>query len=71
MIQKSSGGISAMAASVGTAAATSHDAKLISTPKLRAISVPIGLAAIAVSHSADERLRLTMPENIRKLPSRG
>ena len=35
-----------------------------------AISAPIGLAAIAVSHSADERLRLTMPENIRKLPRR-
>ena len=36
----------------------------------RAISVPSGLAAIAVSQSADDRLRLAMPENIRKAPRR-
>jgi hypothetical protein len=28
------------------------------------------LATIAVSHNADETLRLAMPENIRKPPSR-
>ena len=38
---------------------------VISTPELRAISAPSGLAAIAVNHSADDRLRLTMPENMR------
>ena len=36
----------------------------------RAISVPSGLAAIAVSHSADDTLRLAMPENIRNAPTR-
>jgi len=39
--------------------------KFIVTPKLRASSAPNGLAAIAVNHSADDRLRLAMPENIR------
>ena len=48
----------------------SQEPKLISTPSRFAMSAPIGLAAIAVSHSAEDRLRLTMPENIRKLPSR-
>ncbi len=42
----------------------------ISTPAPRAISVPSGLAAIAVSQSADETLRLTAPENIRNAPRR-
>ncbi len=60
-----------MAASVGTDAASSHEPKPISTPNVRAISAPIGLAAIAVNHSADDRLRLAMPENIRNVPSRG
>src|SRR5262245_61128687 len=64
------GGMRIIAISVGTDAATSHDANEISTPDARAISAPIGLAAIAVSHNADDRLRLTMPENIRKLPRR-
>ena len=62
-----SGGISAMPASVGSDAASSHEPNPISTPNDRAISAPSGLAAIAVSQSADERLRLTMPENIRKV----
>src|SRR5690348_8081065 len=34
------------------------------------MSAPSGFAAIAVSQSADERLRLTMPEYMRKAPSR-
>ena len=58
-------GISAIAASVGTDDATSQDPKFIVTPKLRAISAPSGLAAMAVNHNADDRLRLAMPENIR------
>ena len=70
MIRYSTSGISTMPASVGTDAASSQDPNPISTPKPFAISAPIGLAAIAVSHSAEERLRLTMPENIRKLPRR-
>ena len=68
--QWSSGGISAIASSVGSDDATSQLPNPISTPKVRAISAPSGLAAIAVSQSADERLRLAMPENIRKLPTR-
>ena len=63
-----SGGMSAMPTSVGSEAASSHDPNPISTPNDRAISAPIGLAAIAVIQSADDRLRLTMPENIRKRP---
>ena len=59
-----------MPAIVGTDAASSHEPNPISTPNVLAISVPIGLAAIAVSHSAEERLRLTMPENIRNAPRR-
>ena len=59
-----------MPAIVGTDAASSHVPNPISTPNPFAISAPIGLAAIAVSQSAEERLRLTMPENIRKLPRR-
>src|SRR5262249_16858635 len=63
-------GIRTMPASVGTEAATSHEPKAMSTPKVFAISVPSGFDAIAVSQSADERLRLTIPENIRKVPTR-
>src|SRR5262245_51050875 len=55
---------------VGTADARNHEPKPISTPKLRAIAVPRGFAAIAVSQSADDRLRLTMPENMRNDPRR-
>src|SRR5262245_51572011 len=62
--------MTAIASSVGTDEAISHEPKPMSTPKWRAISVPSGLAAIAVSQRADDRLRLTMPENIRKDPSR-
>ena len=68
--QRSSSGISSIAVSVGTQAATSHEPNPISTPNVLAISVPSGLAAIAVSHNVDERLRLTMPENIRNAPTR-
>ena len=39
---------------------------MISTPRVLAISAPSGLAAMAVSQSADESVRLAMPENIRK-----
>ncbi len=42
----------------------------LSTPAPLAISVPSGLAAMAVSHSADDTLRLAMPEYIRNAPSR-
>src|SRR5262245_33806646 len=59
-----------MAQTVGTDAASSHRPKPISTPAARAISVPSGLAAIAVSHSADDTLRLAMPEYMRKAPTR-
>ena len=65
MIRWSTHGSSAIAASVGTAEATSQVPKFMVTPKLRAISAPSGLAAMAVNHNADDRLRLTMPENIR------
>jgi hypothetical protein len=68
---KSTSGISAIAVRVGTEAASSQDPNPISTPKVRAISAPIGFAAIAVNHSADDRLRLAIPENIRKAPRRG
>ena len=68
---KSTNGSSAIAASVGTDEASSHDPKPISTPKVRAISAPSGFAAIAVNQSADDRLRLAIPENIRKVPRRG
>jgi hypothetical protein len=36
---------------------------------LRAISAPSGFAAIAVNQSADDRLRLTMPEYMMNAPS--
>ena len=70
MMRKSTIGSSTIAVNVGTEAATNHVPKPISRPCLRAISHPSGFAAIAVSQSADDRLRLAMPENIRKLPSR-
>src|SRR6185436_19490492 len=70
MMRSSSHGSSTMAVSVGTDDAMNHETKLISSQALRASSAPSGLAAIAVNHSADDRLRLTMPENIRKLPRR-
>ena len=65
MIRCSRNGISIIAASVGTDAATSHEPNVIVKPELRASSAPSGLPAIAVNHSADDRLRLTMPENIK------
>jgi hypothetical protein len=68
--QRSSGGISAIPTSVGADAASHHEANPMSTPKVLAISTPSGLATIAVNQSADDRLRLTMPEYIRKLPTR-
>ena len=68
---KSSQGSNAIATSVGTDEATSHEPKPISRPWPRAISAPSGLAAIAVNHSADDTVRLAMPENIRKAATRG
>ena len=59
-----------MAQIVGTDAARSHRPNPISSPTSRAISAPSGLAAIAVSHNADDRLRLAMPEYIKNAPSR-
>ena len=70
MMRKSTIGSSTIAVNVGTEAATNHLPKPISRPYLRAISHPSGFAAIAVSHSAEDRLRLAIPENIRKLPRR-
>src|SRR5215204_1104383 len=55
-------GSSAIAQIVGTDAATSQ--------RPNPMSAPSGLAAIAVSHKADDRLRLVIPENIKKAPSR-
>ena len=71
IIVNSSQGSNAIATSVGTDAATSHEPKPISRPWPRAISAPSGLAAIAVNHSADDTVRLAMPENIRNAPTRG
>jgi hypothetical protein len=68
--RKSSSGKSTIAVSVGSEDASSHDPNPISTPSGRAISAPSGLAAIAVSHSADDSVRLAMPENISSAPSR-
>src|SRR3954465_11908657 len=42
----------------------------ISTPDFFASSAPSGLPAIAVSQSADESVRLAIPENIRNRPRR-
>src|SRR6185503_15462339 len=63
-------GNTTMHVSVGTEAAISHDPKPMLMPYSLAIAAPSGLPAIAVSQSADERDRLTMPLNIRKRPSR-
>src|SRR5262245_47294424 len=69
MILKRISGRSAIAQSVGTAEATSQRPKPISTPNPFETSAPSGLATIAVSHRADETLRLAMPEYIRNAPS--
>jgi len=50
---------------VGTDDARIHEPKEMSTPALRAIAAPSGLAACDVSQSADDKLMLAMPENIR------
>ena len=55
---------------VGTEEATSQEPKPMVRPWPRAISAPRGFAAMAVNHRPDETVRLAMPENIRKLPSR-
>src|SRR6185503_4024255 len=55
---------------VGTEAAISHEPNRMSTPDVLAMAAPRGLPAIAVSHRADDRDRLTIPENIRNLPRR-
>jgi hypothetical protein len=65
MMRCSSHGSTSIATSVGTDEARSHEPKEISTPALRASCAPSGLPAIAVNHSADDKLRLTMPENMR------
>src|SRR6185503_13341902 len=62
-------GRTTMQTMVGTEAAISHDPKPISTPDSLAIAAPSGLPAIAVSQSADDSVRLTIPENIRNLPN--
>ena len=62
--------MSAMLASVGSEGKEEPRSELISTPNDRAISADWIGYAIAVIHSADERLGLTMPENIRKVPTR-
>jgi hypothetical protein len=54
-----------MQRSVGTEAAMSHEPKLIWSPHVCAISAPSGLPAIAVSQSADDSVRLVIPENMR------
>src|SRR5262245_31218066 len=59
-----------IAVSAGTQDATSHEPKPIVRPDARAISTPIGFADVAVSQSAEETLRLTMPQNIRYAPAR-
>src|SRR5580765_7740626 len=55
---------------VGTDAAISHDPNPMLSPAVLAMAAPRGLPAIAVSHRADDSDRLTIPENIRNLPSR-
>ncbi len=51
--------------SVGAEAATSHETKEIWKPIVFPISAPSGLPAIAVSQSAEERLRVAMAQNMR------
>ena len=52
-------------ANAGTDAANSQLPKLIFTPYCAASETPIGLAEVAVSQSAEETLRLAMPQNMR------
>ena len=54
-----------IAVNAGTDAATSHVPKLMVRPNSRATWMPIGLADVAVIHSAEETARLAMPQNIR------
>src|SRR5262249_40562622 len=54
-----------MVASAGTEAASSQLPKLIFSPDCAASDTPMGLAEVAVSHRADETLRLAMPQNMR------
>ena len=70
MILYKRNGTRTIARSVGTTDATSHEPKPMFTPLFLAISAPSGLPAIAVSHSAEDSVRLAMPENIRNLPRR-
>ena len=58
-------GSSRIAVSAGTEAATSHLPKPISRPNSFATWMPIGLADVAVIHSADDTARLAMPQYIR------
>jgi hypothetical protein len=51
--------------SAGTDEANSHVPKVIFTPDCAASDTPMGLAEVAVSHRADETLRLAMPQNMR------
>ena len=48
-----------------TDAASNHLPKEIFTPDCAASDTPMGLAEVAVSHRADETLRLAMPQNMR------
>ena len=58
-------GNSPIATSAGTEATSSQEPKLTFRPCSAASETPIGLAEVAVSHSADDTLRLAMPQNIR------
>ncbi len=64
-IQKIRRGSRAMVTSAGTDATRSHLPKSTFSPCSAASDTPIGLADVAVSHSADETARLAMPQNIR------
>ena len=61
----SANGMTTIANSVGNEDAINHETKEMLTPDSLAISAPSGLPAIAVSHSADDSVRLAIPENIR------
>ncbi|NTV86733.1 MAG: hypothetical protein HGA21_08330 [Burkholderiaceae bacterium] len=63
--QKISRGSTAMTASAGTEATSSHLPKSTFSPCSAASETPIGFADVAVSHSAEEMARLAMPQNIR------
>ena len=54
-----------MVSSAGTEATSSQEPKLTLRPCSAASETPIGLGEVAVSQSADETLRLAMPQNIR------